>query len=133
MTVKIKYRKLKHYKYQLLEDWFFFTGCPVLKEYKSCFVDVSDHGFVAVRKGYAWDGPSGPTIDTENFMRGSLMHDVMYQLLREEVIHMSYRDHADLMLRQACVQDGMSRLRANYIYYAVKWFGKKAAMPKTLL
>jgi hypothetical protein len=34
-------------------------------------------------KGYAWNGPSGPTLDTRNFMRGSLVHDALYQLMRE--------------------------------------------------
>jgi hypothetical protein len=24
---------------------------------------------------YCWDGASGPAIDTQNFMRGSLLHD----------------------------------------------------------
>ena len=36
-------------------------------------------GHIIVRKGYCWDGPSGPTLDTEDAMRASMFHDVLYQ------------------------------------------------------
>ncbi len=63
-----------------------------------------------------WDGPSGLTIDTPNFMRGSLVHDTLYQLLRNELIEQKWRDEADEELRRICREDGMSKICANWVY-----------------
>jgi hypothetical protein len=63
-----------------------------------------------ISKGYAWDGPSGPTIDTGNFMRGSLIHDALYQLMRTGNLPTSFRERADLLLRKTCIDDGMRRV-----------------------
>jgi hypothetical protein len=94
--------------------------------------DISDYislksGTLSIAKGYAWDGPSGPTIDTKNFMRGSLVHDALYQLLREEKLPQGCREVADKLLYDLCRQDGMWWLRAKIVYYAVRWFGGKYA------
>ena len=126
----MKYRKLKNYKYQLLEELRFFAGCPIQCIVDMPFVAVELGGFVTIKKGYAWDGPSGPTIDTESFMRGSLVHDVLYQLIREGCISIEYRDHADRLLRRICIEDGMSRARAWYVYNSVKYFAKYAAVKR---
>jgi len=77
-----------------------------------------------VDKRYAWDGPSGPTIDTENFMRGSLVHDALYQLIKEGYLDKKvWRLYADKILRKICLEDGMSKFRAWYVYHSVRWFG----------
>ena len=127
---KASYRKLRRYKYQLMADYWIQ-------------IDVKDHsvdhavfgltpeGVLTVKKGYAWDGPSGPTVDTKTFMRGALIHDVLYQLIRLEVLAFSYRRFADDLLKQLCLQDGMCRFRAWYVHLGVKWFGKKYAQPGT--
>ena len=80
-----------------------------------------------IRKGYSWDGPSGPTIDTDNFMRGSLFHDSWYQIMREYPYFRKYRNDADRLLTLHCVEDGMSSLRATWVYWGVKTFGRRAA------
>ena len=36
-----------------------------------------------ISKGYSWDGPSGPAIDTPDWIKASLVHDALYQLIRE--------------------------------------------------
>ena len=41
------------------------------------------NGYLVIFEGYQWDGPSGPAIDTDTFMRGSLVHDLLYELLRD--------------------------------------------------
>ena len=84
-------------------------------------------GDLCIKKGYAWDGPSGPTIDTKNFMRGSLVHDALYQLLRENELPPTCRKFADLLLKDICRKDGMSWIRAQWVYLGVKLMGKKAA------
>jgi len=50
------------------------------------YLKLDGDGQFEFSKGYAWDGPSGSTVDTLNFMRGSLVHDALYQLIRMEKI-----------------------------------------------
>lgn len=88
-----------------------------------------DGGIVYVRKGYAWDGPSGPAIDTENFMQGSLRHDVKYQLMRLKVLPQSFRAEADTQLVEDCRNDGMCYVRQKWVYVGVKYGAAFAANP----
>ena len=121
----IKYKD--GYKYQLAETYSVkvgvFPSAPVQHEY----ISLSQHGFLTIRKGYAWDGPSGPTIDTKNFMRGSLVHDALYQLIGEGLLSMNDREQADKELRRICLEDGMSEARAWWVYKAVRLFGSEPA------
>jgi hypothetical protein len=68
----ISFRNLKRYKYQLLRDYKYQTAIRLNHDVKiQGFITLSINGLLTIAKGYAWDGPSGPTIDTKNFMRGS--------------------------------------------------------------
>jgi hypothetical protein len=125
---KACYRKLKRYKYQLVEPYpieIGIRGYAVDNPYLKLDVD----GKLEIAKGYAWDGPSGPTVDTLTFMRGSLVHDALYQLIRFEEIPLRYREYADLLLKKICLEDGMSSFRAEYVYQAVRLFGGASAKP----
>ena len=98
---RVRYRNLKNYKYQLLTTYTHPTGFQLLQDIstKNEWVKLSKKGRLTLQKGYAWDGPSGPTIDTRNFMRGSLVHDGLYQLMREGLLdHEEYRKSADDLL-----------------------------------
>ena len=122
------YRKLRPYKYQLMETYIHdvkIAGHPV----DTSYLKLTAQGLLEIKKSYAWDGPSGPTIDTLNFMRGSLVHDALYQLIRMEHIPAEYRDHADRLLQEICKEDGMSRFRAWYVYQSVRRFGGASARP----
>lgn len=88
------------------------------------------NGRMYIRKGYSWDGPSGPTIDTNNFMRGSLYHDALYQLMREGLLHEQYREFADDVLYRMIRENGMFWLRAKWVYWGVRIFGAKHARKK---
>jgi len=127
---RIGYRRIRGYKYQLMEDYTHHIDAKPDHEIAvSDFITLSTSGELMVRKGYAWDGPSGPTIDTKSFMRGSLVHDVLYQLMREEQLDQSYRMYADELLRKICLEDGMWSIRAWYVYYGLRLFAKGAATP----
>jgi len=63
-------------------------------------------------------------------MRGSLVHDALYQLMREGLLDYKYRDHADKLLQKMCIMDGMSRFRAWYVYRALLRLGGKNALPE---
>jgi len=90
MNPTIKYKA--GFKYQLYEDYSIRLGNVQLKKFplkricKDRYLSLSPKGLLRIRTGYSWDGPSGLTIDTKNFMRGSLAHDAMYQLMREALL-----------------------------------------------
>lgn len=118
------------YKYQIQEAY--RVDIPIWPDadIKSAFVNLDSNGRLLIKEGYAWDGPSFPGIDTLNFMRGSLVHDALYQLMREGLLAKDrYRDDVDRLLRRHCREDGMSWLRAWWIYQGVCVFGKPYADP----
>jgi hypothetical protein len=118
------------YKYQLREDYEVDTGIEGYKA-NTPYIKLYKNGNIKIKKGYAWDGPSGPTIDTKTFMRGAFVHDALYQLLREgHLPAYEGRLAADQLMRRFCREDGMSWLRAWYTYTAVRVFGKKSAEAK---
>lgn len=118
------------YKYQLDTSYSVLVDIHPKEDIKTDFIDLLKGGTLTIWKGYAWDGPSGPTIDTKNFMRGSLVHDALYQLIRQEYLSKNSREQADKELRRICLEDGMSRIRAWWVYRAVKLGGKSAADPR---
>jgi len=124
----IKYRA--GYKYQLAETYLHKLPDAIAKDaYNSRgeFLSLED-GYLVISSGYAWDGPSGPTIDTKNFMRGSLVHDAFYQLMRQGIIPRKHKDAADLELQRMCLEDGMSSIRAWWVYRGVKRFGMQSTI-----
>ena len=128
---KACYRKLKNYKYQLMKD--FVVQIPIKPPalIKKKFIMLTKTGKLTVKDRYSWDGPSGPTIDTKTFMRGSLVHDALYQLMRErDLDYKTDRKAADELLRDICIQDGMSKVRAAYTYKVVRLGGRRNAMPR---
>lgn len=99
------------YKYQLARDYMVeipIKGIHAVTEW----IQLERDGKLYIRKGYAWDGPSGPTFDTPDSMRGSLVHDALYQLMRLGLLDKSFRAKADDILHDICVEDGMIHMRA---------------------
>jgi len=128
----ILYKKRGKYKYNLHSDLQSETGISVQNPANLGLLEITSTGKLIIRKGYSWDGPSGPTIDTKNFMRGSLVHDALYQLIREHVLPKDTRKRADEILKEICLQDGMSKFRAWYVYKAVRIAGASSAKPDLL-
>ena len=68
-------------------------------------------------------------------MRGSLVHDCLYQLLRETDFGApetrdQRRKKADEILYRICIEDGMWRWRARWILTAVRKGGGPAAVSR---
>ena len=136
-TTCITYRKVL-YKYRLLQDKHHSTALRPSEDIgvPGDWVRLSASGQLSIRAGYHWDGPSGPTIDTPSFMRGSLVHDGLYQLLREGLLGerasqlwSHNRKLADLELVRICREDGMFWLRRAWVYRSLRWAGAAAAQP----
>jgi len=122
------------YKYQVYEDETFWTGIHG-KEIHTDFISLFANGALICRKGYAWDGASGGpngclTIDTKNSMRGSLVHDAGYQLMREGKLPLDYKVVFDGLFYLTLIHDGMSKARAYIWYKGVLWFAKRATLPE---
>ena len=130
MREYIEYKK--GYKYQLFKTYFIKTNIHPLKNIHTERIDLSMDGYLTIRKGYAWDGPSGPTLDTPSFMRGSLIHDSLYQLIRMELLSMECRKGADMELDKACGVDGMMSWYRNVVFFSVRKFASGSAMKENM-
>lgn len=125
----IRYRS--GYKYQLVEEYSVEVSIRPAQPVDTDYIALSPEGLLTVKKSYAWDGPSGPTFDTKDFMRGSLVHDALYQLLRDGYLSAAFREQADLELHRLCREDGMSAFRAWYVLLSVRKFADFAASPES--
>lgn len=125
-----RYRNLKHYKYQLVSDYAIAIDIKPRDNVRTQFIDLDTQGALTIKNGYAWDGPSGLGIDTRSFMRASLVHDALYQLMRAEYLDYRIQQRAaDDFLRALCVEDGMWKLRAWFNCMMLRLFGKMSARP----
>lgn len=87
------------------------------------FITLRTDGFLFIERGYAWDGASGPTLDTKNSMRASLVHDAFYQLIREGQLPTAYRKDIDNFFYRILRKDGMSFIRAWVWWRSVRRLG----------
>lgn len=131
---KLAYKRIKYkrgMKYQLEQDY--MLRVPILEySIETKYFELTPEGILLVRDGYAWDGPSGPTVDIKSFMRGSMVHDVIYQMLRMEVIDKSNKEVGDQLLYDICVEDGMWNWVAWAVQKAVTRFGFMSTHPDKL-
>jgi hypothetical protein len=127
MTERIAYKK--GYKYWLVRPY--SLSIPIFPKdaivSSGGFIALNREGLLSIKAGYAWDGPSGPTFDTKTFMRGSLVHDAGYQLMREGKLDQSHRDTIDRLLGSICRSDGMCGVRVWYVVGSVQRFAGGAA------
>lgn len=114
------------YKYQSAEDYSLQTTVTGY-DIDTGFIRLTHDGILTIKKGYAWDGASGCTIDTKSSMRGAEVHDAFYQLMRLDLIGQHNRIVADAYLRDICIEDGMWRWRAWLWYQAVRKFALSCA------
>jgi hypothetical protein len=132
MPEKIAYRK--GYRYQLAWDYELqleYEGVGNMVEGGAmAWTWLATDGKLLITAGYAWDGASGPAMDTPTIMRAALVHDALYQLIRLGSLDKHiWKPRADKELRRICREDGMSRFRSWYVYQAVRLGGGKAASP----
>lgn len=126
--MRIAYRD--GYRYQLAADYSVQLDFAPDEDIRTDFIAFNRLGVLTVYMGYAWDGPSGPAIATDTFMRGSLEHDAGYQLLRMRLLPPAFRAKFDARLRACCLEDGMMRARAWWVYQGVRLGGGPAAAPE---
>jgi len=120
------------YKYQLHKNCTVPTPLRPENAITTRYIWLFPNGELHINAGYAWDGASW-AVDTKNFMRGSLVHDALYQLCREGHLDPTkHKEPADRLLQSICREDGMSRARAWWVYVGVKRGGWKATSRKSI-
>ena len=125
----IRYRS--EYKHQLADDYKIKISILPAEDIVTEFIELDTSGELTLKNAYAWDGPSGPVIDTPENMRASLVHDALYQLMRnKELKARTHRKTADKLFRDICKKDGVSGWRANLYYKALRKFAKPSASPE---
>jgi hypothetical protein len=120
---------LRGYKYQVARDYHIKLAIIPYEPISLPFVEIDTAGDTVIKTGYAWNGASGPTLDTRNTMAGSLVHDLLYQLIRLGLIDSKYKEYADRMLKEICIDDGMNHIRATCWLWAVHTLGGPSCKP----
>ncbi|AHI98906.1 hypothetical protein [Vibrio parahaemolyticus] len=85
------YKKRRKYKYHLHSEEQVESGIYLGVPFESPYLSLSEQGLLTIKKGYLWGGVSGPAIDTRNLILVSLVHDELYQFMREELPPQSNR------------------------------------------
>jgi hypothetical protein len=122
MSASINY--YEGYKYQLAD--FYQIMLPEFKceqTARNNYIEISG-GLLTARAGYAWNGADWPAVDTRTIIRGSLIHDALYQLMDEGKLPLNCKERSDRKFVEICRIDGMSKYRAFWVYRAVKIFGR---------
>jgi hypothetical protein len=142
----LHYRKITGYKYVVANQY--RGAVPELLG-----IDVEHQWFqirsgeMLVWPGYAWNGASGPTLDTSATIKASLVHDVGYQAIRAGLMDPEHRADVDAalyrILRRAQHSWAAGRptatgraaaafwteTRALYYFAAVRAFGRSSTKP----
>jgi len=136
MGVNVNVETVNNYKYKLTDG---------IREQTTIIEDETIHltetgtsrilaklyanGLLDVMPGYAWDGASGPVVQTDAMLRASCVHDVLYQMIRRGLLDVSFRQAADETMYQVLRRHGVSWFRAQYVYWALRAFGASSAQP----
>ena len=123
----MKYSKYK-YKFKVEEN--FSIELPFkIPDFVHPYASLKD-GILSVKRGYAWDGASGPIINTRDTLVASLVHDVLYQAMRLNLIKSSKENRmiADKNFFEILKMNGVNSIRRKVWYFAVRLFGKKSTI-----
>lgn len=126
------------YKHQLKESFSIQTALRPQQAVIHEFFFLSTSGIMHIFSGYAWDGASGPAFDTLTILKGSLVHDVLYQAIELGLLPKVYniengnittlvsnKDLSDSELFIISRVDGMVAYRASWVFLAVQKFGAR--------
>ncbi|MCG8478879.1 MAG: hypothetical protein MI724_07275 [Spirochaetales bacterium] len=126
-------------KYQLHCDFVYHTTIDTRFSVDTAFISLRN-GTLTIRKGFLWDGPTAGNIWAKltgnrrakrMLMRGSLVHDALYDLIRmnkfadkDQERHVA--EIADVLLRRLITEDGIPSHEAEMIDAIVERFQKLA-------
>lgn len=120
------------FKYQVVNEFViiikdFKPSCNIIDEFCEFYTD----GTLVIKRGFAWDGASGPTFDTKNSFIPSIVHDVFYRFIRKGFLDISVKTIADDIFYKMLRANGMCFIKAFMWYLGVHFFGKKSCTEPT--
>ena len=135
----IKYKK--GFKYQLTKEYRENVGISAKHpcyigyavESNDGWIRLKDDGTLILRRGYGWDGSSGPTWDTNTCMQASAEHDALCKLVRWGILPMSLLPQIDQRYSDKCDEDGMwkpKRKLRHWVLTKLKFYAKPSARQK---
>ena len=139
--ILLEYRDIRSYRFRIDRDWSFDTGITgVLRRTAEsgpgsdgrAFVALRPDGLLRLRAGYSWDGPTFYPGHPRRLVRGSLVHDALYQLIRDEHFGSMRREvaeRADRLMLQIFLEDGTPQRHARRLYRTVRRFGRCYELP----
>ena len=122
--------KYSEYKYKFKVEENFSIELPFkIPDFEHPYASSKD-GILSVKRGYAWDGASGPIINTRDTLVASLVHNVLYQAMRLNLIKSSKENRkiADKNFFEILKMNGVNSIRRKVWYFAVRLFGKKSTI-----
>ena len=122
--------KYSEYKYKFKVEENFSIELPFkIPDFEHPYASSKD-GILSIKRGYAWDGASGPIINTRDTLVASLVHDVLYQAMRLNLIKSSKENRkiADKNFFEILKMHGVNSIRRKVWYFAVRLFGKKSTI-----
>jgi hypothetical protein len=122
-TPNVYYRK--GFKYQLTRDLVLQSSVYPREDIITDFYEIHKDGILIAKRGYATDGPSGPTFDSTCSIRAAVGHDVVYQAMREELLLWRFKKYIDEDFYDWLIDDGMWVFRADRWLSAVRKYGGK--------
>ena len=126
----MKYRK--GFKYQLHTDYKCQTDIRPDYDINLDFISLSKSGVLKIRKGYAWDGTSGPVIDRKTNMIASLKHDALYELMRQSVLPYHFWEMADREFAKTLREHGAWEITIKIDLLGLKLANGAAAHPMNI-
>jgi hypothetical protein len=108
----MKYRKKRKWKYTLEVQESRFVGAR-FPNLKFSFIEIED-GTMYIAEQYAWDGASFLTFDTKDTMTPTLFHDAFYQLMREGLLSVEFKETADRILYEMMMERAKKRGKILY-------------------
>ena len=109
-----------NYPYSLTKPYETQTGLHLGSNYSvGEYVILQKNGIITIANGYSWDGATGG-IDTATFMEPSLVHDALCQLIYSNKLGNGAQAKADKLLHEMCIDNGMSKIRAAWVYWTVR-------------
>lgn len=129
-NVKIEYQKITKWKYRLTKDVELFIPIFGIRATIPGYAELFPDGRLIIFKGYCWDGCSGPTVDCKKSMAASLVHDVLYQMIRMGLLPPEYVYDADEIFHLLLLAAKMIAFRAWYYLKGVgTWIAHRSATP----
>ena len=125
MRAKLKIPSHKDWRYTLNRSFTLYHSSLVGLEFNIPYVQVFPVGRLVVKEGYSWDGAT-LTLNTHDLIVPSLVHDALYQCLREG-LDQSYKAVADKIFYQLLLENKVNKILSWIMYKAVVHFAPKSS------